>query len=124
MLRSTEVWKATGRGKLGTTEGFIIPVVRKHMVGAPRVRARKESRGFGAFDWWFARRVASRFLSGGVLSDEALHSRSQLFYLPSPAPTVSFPLSPSEFVILSEKNLFRASGVSTFILYFSGKPSH
>lgn len=58
----------TGLRKLGSSERFIIPAVRKHMAGALRVRARKESGGPGAFDYLIACRGASRFLSGGLLA--------------------------------------------------------
>lgn len=68
VLRYTEVWKATGLKKLGTTEGFIIPAVKKHMVGALRESARKEGGGLGAFDCLVACRGTSRFLSGDLLA--------------------------------------------------------
>lgn len=61
VLRNTEVWKTTGLRKLGSSERFVIPAVRKHMAGALRVRARKEGGGPGAFDCLVACRGASRF---------------------------------------------------------------
>lgn len=68
VLRNTEVWKAAGLRKLGSSECFIIPAARKHMAGALRVRAGKEGGGPSAFDCLVACRGASRFLSGGLLA--------------------------------------------------------
>lgn len=56
-----------GLRKLGSSDRFIIPAVRRHMAGAPRVRAGREGGGFG-FDCLVACRGASRFLSGGLLA--------------------------------------------------------
>lgn len=67
VLRNTEVWKTTGLRKLGSSERFVIPAVRKHMAGALRVRARKEGGGPGTFDWLHAE-VLPDFLSGGLLA--------------------------------------------------------